>query len=160
MNTIAPASTRPFVAKLRSRPMPLSRNSIRNQSRSWNRNTTAWMWLAIAAVAFTSVASAETGLKSSKGYTHPVFEFLARSQAQNPGAHAAPLRFANSGSRHQPSSLFRNSSSGQLVAFLPVLFIGLVPPVRTSVASLRSQGRPPAAPLLSALFQRPPPALA
>ena len=140
--------------------MPLSRSSTRNQSQSWNRNTTAWMWLAIAAVAFTSVASAETGLKSSKGYSHPVFEFLARSKTQNAGAHAAPLRFANSGSRLQPNSLFRNNSSGQLVAFLPVLFIGLVPQVCTSVASLRSQRRAAAAPLLSALFQRPPPSLA
>lgn len=118
------------------------------------------MWLAIAAVAFTSVATAETGRQSSKGYAHPVFEFLVRSQSQNAGAHSVPLRFANIGSHRQASSMFRNSASGRLIAMLPVLFIGLVSPLTLSVSSVRSLGRAPAAPLLSALFQRPPPALA
>jgi hypothetical protein len=130
-------------------------------ARKRNRNSTAaWMWLAIAAVAFTSVARAETGVQSSKGYSHPVFEFLARSQAQNPAAHSAALRFTNSGSRSQTASLFRNCTSGPLIAFLPVLFIGLVTASAVSVNSLRSLGRAPAAPIISALFQRPPPSLA
>ena len=92
------------------------------------------MWLAIAAVAFTSVAHAETGRQSSKGYAHPVFEFLVRSQTQN---------------------------SGALIAMLPMLFIGLVSPLGLqTVAANRSFGRAPAAPLLPVLFQRPPPAFA
>jgi hypothetical protein len=119
------------------------------------------MWLAIAAVAFTSVATAETGRHSSKGYAHPVFEFLVRSQNQNSGAHSVPLRFANLGSHRQSSSTFRNSVSGQLIAMLPVLFIGLVCPLILQAApAVRSLGRAPATPLLSALFQRPPPAFA
>jgi len=118
------------------------------------------MWLAIAAVAFTSVARAESGVQSSKGYAHPVFEFLARSHAQSPAAHSPALRFANSGSRPQAGSLFRNVTSGPLITFLPVLFIGLVPPPAASLASVQSLGRAPATPLLSALFQRPPPARA
>jgi len=131
---------------------------------SWNRRTrnrAAWMWLAIAAVAFTSVATAETGRHSSKGYAHPVFEFLVRSQSQNAGAHSVPLRFTNTGSLRQSSSTFRNSVSGQLIAMLPVLFIGLVSPLSPqALATIQSLGRAPAAPLLSALFQRPPPSLA
>lgn len=118
------------------------------------------MWVAIAAVAFTSVVRAETGVQSLKGYTHPVFEFLARSQSQNPAAHSVVLRFSNIGSRRQANSMFRSSGSGAWVAMLPVLFIGLVSPlVLLSNASIRSLGRAPAAPLLSVLFQRPPPSL-
>ena len=122
------------------------------------------MWLAIAAVAFTSVAHAEAGLQGSKGargYSHPVFEFLARSHSQNPGAHSAVLRFASLGSRRQANSILRNGTTGPLIAMMPVLFIGLVSPFKLdSAASVRSLGCAPATPLLSALFQRPPPALA
>lgn len=130
---------------------------------SWNRRTrnrASWMWLAIAAVAFTSVATAETGRHTSRGYAHPVFEFLVRSHTQNSAAHATPSRFANIGSHNQVSSIFRSSASGRLVAMLPVLFIGLVSPLGPQSESAHSLGRAPAAPLLSALFQRPPPALA
>ena len=123
-----------------------------------NRNT--WMWVAIAAVAFTSVARAEMGPQSTKGYVHPVFEFLARSQSQNSVAHSGVLRFAPLGSRRPANSIMRRGNSGALIAVLPVFFIGLVSPLTLlSVASIRSLGRPPAVPLLSALFQRPPPSL-
>jgi len=118
------------------------------------------MWLVIAAVAFTSVATAEAGRPSSKGFAHPVFEFLVRSQSQHSAAHSVPLRFANLGSRYQGNSVLRNSRSGALVAMLPVFFIGLVSPLILSAPTIRSLGRAPAAPLLPALFQRPPPALA
>lgn len=119
------------------------------------------MWVAIAAVAFTSVARSETRLQSARGYVHPVFEFLARSQSQTSVTHSGVLRFAPLGSRRQVNSLLRNAGSGALTAMLPVLFIGLVSPLTLlSVASFRCLGRAPAAPLLSALFQRPPPPLA
>jgi hypothetical protein len=117
------------------------------------------MWLAIAAVAFTSVARAETGVRS-KGYAHPVFEFLVRSQTQNSG-HSAPLRFAHPGARQQGNFAFRDSGSRAIIAMLPVVFIGLVSPLaHFSIACIGSLGRSPAVPLLSALFQRPPPSLA
>jgi hypothetical protein len=119
------------------------------------------MWVAIAAVAFTSVARAETGGQAARSFTHPVLEFLARSQ--NPGsvAHAGVLRFAHLGSRRQANSILRKVGSGAVIAMLPVLFIGLVSPLTlVSVASLRSLGRAPASPLLSELFQRPPPSFA
>lgn len=123
------------------------------------RNRTAWMWVAIAAVAFTSVARAETGLQSAKGYVHPVLEFLARSQGQNSVAHSGVLRFTPLASRRQANSLLRKAGSGTLIAMLPVMFIGLVSPL--SVLSFASiQSGPRAGALLSALFQRPPPSLA
>ena len=119
------------------------------------------MWVAIAAVAFTSVASAEAGVQSAKTYAHPVLEFLARSQSHSPSAHSGVLRFAQLGSRRQPDSMLRNTGPGAWIAMLPVLFIGLVSPLTLlSVASIRCLGRAPAAPLLLALFQRPPPRLA
>ena len=118
------------------------------------------MWLAIAAVAFTSLARAEAGIQPSKGYAHPVFEFLARTQAQNPGAHSIGSRFANPGPRRQGNSIFRSSGSGAFIAFLPVLFIGLVSLAPASAASSQCLGNPPAVPLLPTLFQRPPPSLA
>ena len=128
---------------------------------SGSRNRNAWVWVAIAAVAFTSVARAETGLHNAKAYAHPVLEFLARSQAHNTAAHPGALRFAHPGSGRQSNSMLRSAGSGTWVAIVPVLFIGLVfPLVLLSAASTRSQGRPPAPPLLSALFQRPPPRLA
>lgn len=127
-------------------------------SRTLNKN--AWMWVAIAAVAFTSVAHAEAGMQGAKAYTHPVLEFLARSQSQNHAEFSGVLRFAHRGARHQSSSIFRNAGSGPLIAMLPVLFIGLVSPLAlVSSASLRCLGHTPAVPLLSALFQRPPPSL-
>ena len=128
-------------------------------SRSLNKN--AWMWVAIAAVAFTSVAHAETGLQNAKAYTHPVLEFLARSQSQNPTAFSGVLRFGHPGSRRHANSMLRNAGSRTLIAMLPVLFIGLVSPLTLlSVPSRRCLGHAPVAPLLSALFQRPPPRLA
>jgi hypothetical protein len=117
------------------------------------------MWVAIAAVAFTSVAGAETQPQNPKGFTHPVFEFLARSQSQNLSAH--PGIFAHPGSRHASNSVLRTAAPGTWIAMLPVLFIGLVSPlILLPAATIRRLGRAPASPLLSALFQRPPPSLA
>ena len=125
------------------------------------RNRNAWMWVAIAAVAFTSVARAEARQQNARSFAHPVLEFLARSQSQNPVAHAGVSRFAHLSSRLQARSMLRNAGSGALIAILPVLFIGLVSPLTlVSAASFRCLGRAPAVPLLSALFQRPPPSFA
>jgi hypothetical protein len=125
------------------------------------RNHNAWMWVAIAAVAFTSVARAETNLQNARAFTHPVLEFLARSQSQNPAAHSAILRLTHPGSRRQSDPTFRNVGPGTWTAMLPVFFIGLVSPLTPlSAASMRSLGRAPDAPLLPSLFQRPPPRLA
>jgi hypothetical protein len=133
---------------------------IRVLNLPWTRNRTTWMWVAIAAVAFTSVARAETGLQSARGYSHPVLEFLARSQNQSSAGHAGALRFANPGFRRQANSVLSRAGSRALMAMLPVLFVGLILPLTLAVAPIRACGHVPAASLLSALFQRPPPSLA
>lgn len=125
-----------------------------------SRNRNAWMWVAIAAVAFTSVTQAEAGLQTARGYSHPVLEFLVRSHSQNTAVHSGALRFAHPGSRRQANSVFRNSASGALIAILPVWFVGLVSPLTPRSVTSLCLGRVPAAPQLSALFQRPPPSLA
>ena len=71
----------------------------------WTRNRNAWMWVAIAAVAFTSVARAETRQQNAKAFAHPVLEFLARSQAQDSAAHSGVSRFAHLSSRLQARSM-------------------------------------------------------
>ncbi len=127
----------------------------------WTRNRSTWMWVALAAVAFTSVARAETGLQNAKSYTHPVLEFLARSQSQNPAAFSGVLRFGHPGSRRQANAMLRNVGSGTWIAMLPVFFIGLVSPLSlASAASIRCLGPVHAAPLLPAFSPRPPPSLA
>jgi len=127
----------------------------------WTRNRNAWMWVAIAAVAFTSVARAESRQQNVKAFAHPVLELLARSHAQNPAALSGVSRFAHLSSRLQARTMLRDAGSGALIAILPVLFIGLVAPgTLVSLASIRCLARAPAVPLLSALFQRPPPCLA
>lgn len=125
-----------------------------------SRSRSTWMWVAIAAVAFTSVARAEMAQQSVRAYAHPVFEFLVRSQSQNLAAHSGVLRFASLGSHRQSNSMLRRAGSGALIAMLPVLFIGLVSPLTLLSASIRSLGLVPAVPLLPALFQRPPPSFA
>lgn len=125
------------------------------------RNKNAWMWVAIAAVAFTSVARSGTGLQTTRSLAHPVFEFLVRSQSQNSAAHSGVLRFVGLGSHRQANSILRKVGSGAVIAMLPVFFVGLVSPLTlVSLASIRCLGRAPAAPLLPALFQRPPPSFA
>lgn len=142
------------------RPCDLWQNMIRMLKVPWTRNKRAWMWVAIAAVAFTSIARAEAGLQSARTYAHPVLDFLARSQSQNLAAHSGAFRFANTGSGRHANLRLRNAGPGALIAMLPVLFLGLVSPLTPlSVASIQCLGRAPAVPLLSALFQRPPPRL-
>jgi hypothetical protein len=115
------------------------------------------MWVAIAAIAFTSAARAEAGLQSAKAYAHPVLEFLAKSQSQY-SAVKAVSRYAPAASARQIRAISRNASIGVWMAILPVFFIGLVSPLTpVSAAFIRGISRPPAVSLLPASFQRPPP---
>ena len=124
---------------------------------SGSRNRSAWMWVAIAAIAFTSAARAEAGLQSAKAYAHPVLEFLAKSQSQH-SAVKPVSRYAPAGSARQIRAMSRSASIGVWMAILPVFFIGLVSPLTlVSAAFIRGISRPLAAPLLPASFQRPPP---
>ena len=118
------------------------------------------MWVAIAAVAFASVARAEAGLQGAKAYAHPVLEFLARSQAQHAVPGPGTSRYAQRGSSRPVRAVFRDAGSGSWFAMLPVFFIGLIAPLALQPApSTHSLGRGLAEPLLPASFQRPPPLL-
>jgi hypothetical protein len=116
------------------------------------------MWVAIAAIAFASAARAEGGLQSAKAYAHPVLEFLAKSQSQHFAANSAISRFAQPGTGRQVRAMSRDVGVGLCMAMLPVFFIGLVSPLSlVSTAAIRGLSQTPAAPLLPASFQRPPP---
>lgn len=124
------------------------------------RNGSAWIWVAIAAVAFASVARAEAGLQSAKAYAHPVLEFLAKNQSQYPIARPGVSRFAQLASRRRVHSVSRDTGVGEWMAILPVLFIGLVSPLTLlETGSIRWLGGVPSSPLVPASFQRPPPLL-
>jgi hypothetical protein len=125
---------------------------------SGSRNKNAWVWVAIAAIAFASAARAEAGLQSAKAYAHPVLQFLAKSQGQSPAVRPAVLRFAQVGPGRQINAVSRDGRIGVWMAILPVFFIGLVSPLTlVSAAFIRGLRQAPAAPLLPASFQRPPP---
>jgi|SRR5580698_253276 hypothetical protein len=124
------------------------------------RNRSAWIWVAIAAIAFASAARAEAGLQNARGYAHPVLEFLAKSHSQFPQANPATTRFVQKSPGRRFGPIFHAAGTGTWLAVLPVLFIGLVSPLSlASAASTRCLGHAPAAPLLPASFQRPPPHL-
>ena len=123
------------------------------------RNRSALIWVAIAAVALASVARAEAGLQSAKGYAHPVLEFLAKNQSQFPVAKPGVSRLAQLGSRRHVNLISRGAGAGAWTAILPVLFIGLVSPLNLFVACPRCLGRVPSSPLALSSFQRPPPHL-
>lgn len=121
------------------------------------RNRNAWLWVAIAAISLASVSRAEAGVQSAKAYAHPVLQFLA-NHSQLPAAKARDPRFAQRGSN--AASIFRDARTGTWMAMLPVFFVGLISPL-SLLAALPNQYRSqaPAAPLLPASFQRPPPHL-
>lgn len=125
-----------------------------------NRNRSAWIWVAIAAIGLASVARAEAGLQSAKSCAHPVLDFLARSQVPYPAVKAAFPRFAQHRSTRPVDSMIRDTGSGAWIAVFPLSFIGLVSPLNLRpAASIPCLDRAPAAPLLPAGFQRPPPCL-
>ena len=127
---------------------------------SGTRNRNAWMWVAIAAIAFASAGRAEAGLQSARALAHPVFEFLAKGQPQHLAAKPLP-RFAQPVSARQVKASARNAAIGMWAAMLPVFFIGLVSPLNLiSAAFIRGPRQPLAGPSLSASFQRPPPVFA
>jgi hypothetical protein len=123
---------------------------------SGSRNKGAWMWVAIAAIAFASSARAEAGPQSARVFAHPVLEFLAKSQSQHFTAKPGVSRFAQPG--RQARAMSRNGAIGWTAAMLPVFFIGLVSPLTLlSAAFIRGIYQESSSPYLPASFQRPPP---
>jgi hypothetical protein len=122
------------------------------------QNRSAWIWVAFAAITLASVARAESGLQSARSYAHPVLEFLAASHT----GHSADLQgAAHHGSARQVRGTSRDGLGRAWLAMLPVFFVGLVSPLdQLAAQSLLCFGGVPAAPLLPASFQRPPPQVA
>ncbi len=128
---------------------------------SGSRNKNAWLWVAIAAFAFASVARAENGTHSARSYSHPVLEFLAKSQIQNPATKSGCRAVRPAGVEPADECAGSLCRHWHVDGILPQFFIGLVSPLTLAwVVSARCLGRAPAAPLLFKLFQRPPPSLA
>jgi hypothetical protein len=124
------------------------------------RNRSAWIWLAIAAMAVATLARAEAGVHSATAYANPVFEFLAAHQNAGVMVATGDARHLQRTSARQSKASLVGSDPGAWTAMLPVLFVGLVSPLSlVSPRSIQSLGRAPAAPPLPFSFQRPPPAL-
>ena len=123
------------------------------------RHRSAWIWVAIAAIAMATVARAQAGVQSATAYTHPVLEFLAsHSSAAGHATSGDALLFGHHADRKTPTALSGGAGSGVWTAVLPVLFVGLVAPLSlVSPQFALSLGRTPSAPALPFSFQRPPP---
>ena len=115
-----------------------------------NRSKDAWILVAIAAITLSSLARAQAGIENARAYASPVVKFLA-------GSPLTDTAVSNSADRNVSAA---SNYLGTALDMLPVLFVGLVSPLGLqSVRSLHAVGRALPAPNLSALFQRPPPAL-
>jgi hypothetical protein len=125
-----------------------------------NRYRSAWIWLAVAAVAVVSLSRVEP-VSNATVSTNPVLAFLAGQQSV-PGLSAGGSpQIVKIGSPGKVSGVYlHDAASGAWTSILPVLFIGLVAPLSLiSPRSVLSLGRTPSAPELPCSFQRPPPAL-
>lgn len=125
------------------------------------RYKSAWMWVAVAAMAVASLARVEIGTENSAVYTNPMLAFLAGQQdSAHPVATGGPQMVHLGSARKHSMVLLHDASRGAWTAILPVLFVGLVAPLSLiSPQSILSLGRAPSAPVLPCSFQRPPPAL-
>jgi hypothetical protein len=124
------------------------------------RQRSAWILVAIAAIAMATIARAQAGVQNATAYTHPVLEFLASHSSVAGHATSGDARlYGHHGDRQTRTALPSGAGSGVWTAMLPVLFIGLVAPL--SLVSPRfalSLSLTPSAPTLPFSFQRPPPA--
>jgi hypothetical protein len=125
------------------------------------RHRSAWIWVAIAAIAMATVARAQAGVQSATAYTHPVLEFLASHSSATGDSTSGDLRlFGHRSVRQTRTAQSDGTNPGVWTAMLPVLFIGLVAPLSLiSPQFALSLGRTPSAPALPFSFQRPPPLL-
>lgn len=123
------------------------------------RHRSAWIWLAIAAMAVATLARAQAGIQSATAYTHPVLEFLGAHGDASAATVGGPRMLLRT-SRQTRAVLFSGAGPRAWNAILPVLFIGLVAPLSLIPAKgAQCVGRAPSAPLLPFRFQRPPPQL-
>ena len=119
-----------------------------------NRSQRAWMWVAVAALAVSMLARAQSGVYAARAYASPIFEAFAEYQAA--ADHEAS---AHAGSTQRSVSRHDSSAGQQFVAgLLPVLFVGLLLPLTVlRKGSARTTGNTPSSLTRPFLFQRPPP---
>ena len=121
-------------------------------NRAMNRQKGAWIWVAMAAITFASLARAQSSIENARAYAGPVMRFLAGTPAPESGALASARR---------PDSNATGNALSAALNLLPVFFIGLIEPLGLLlVLSVLSLGRGFPAPHLAVDFQRPPPSLA
>lgn len=122
-----------------------------------NRHRNAWIWVAITAIALATVARAESGFEVARAYANPVLVLLS---AESPAQVGAVTHSLHKGSVAAARALAStNGEPGMWLELLPILFVGLLLPFGLlSPLSSLSLGRQFAAPAVTALFQRPPPA--
>lgn len=113
-----------------------------------NRGKGAWIWVALVAISFASFARVQTGVENARAYADPVIKFFAAGhQAESD----SPVRV------HRASSLTQAGAYG-IDLDLMVVFVGVVAqPLGQSAPTALCLKRTPAAPVLAALRQRPPP---
>jgi hypothetical protein len=113
--------------------------------------------VAITAIALASVARAQSSLEVARVYANPVFVFLSGDKAAQ--SLAAPQLTQKRVAQAARASQFHDADAGFGLDLLPVLFVGLLSPLSLlSPRSSLSSGCAYPAPILPALFQRPPPA--
>lgn len=124
---------------------------------SANRQKSAWIWVAVAAIAVATLARTESGLPKATAFTNPVLQFLsAHSNSEALASLGLPGSHARVYDRAQGAS--HGERPGAWAVMLPILFVGLVAPLSLiSPQATLSLGRTPAAPALPCRFQRPPP---
>ena len=114
-----------------------------------NRSNGAWIWVAMAAISFASLARVQSGVENARTYADPVIKFFAAAHQVEVDASA---RLNRATSRSQ------TGASGIAIDLLAVFFVGLVAPlVLQSLRALLCLERVPALPIYRDLFQRPPP---
>jgi hypothetical protein len=113
-----------------------------------NRRKGAWIWVAMAAISFASLARVQSGVENARHYADPVIKFFAAAQLADADASVRA---------HRATSRARAGATG--INLLAVFFVGLVAPlVLESFLARFFLQHPPCAPVLANLFQRPPPA--
>jgi hypothetical protein len=116
-----------------------------------NRSRGAWIWVTVAAITLASLARAQSGIESARGYANPFIAFLSDGHLAESAASATAHRSALS---------LHSGNSGTALNLLPVYFVGLVSPLSLLFAgSVPCLRRALAAPNLVGRFQRPPPFL-
>jgi sirohydrochlorin ferrochelatase len=119
-----------------------------------NRRPNAWIWIAVAAIVVTTMARAEATLPKAAALTHPVLEFLSA----HTGEAYATVTIHRSGRSASVRRTSHSDEAGAWAVLVPIFFIGLIAPLSLiSARATLALGIASQTPVLSSLFQRPPP---